>query len=466
MGLRSRLTLWSVIGIAALSVVALLTINVLLGRQTEERLDAELVEQVGVLQHVFASAANSSDILSVSRDFLAGASSEALRLAGLVVLVSDGKGGLVSNSDRIRLEDLQMDAGAPEGLPVSVQTPLGWYRVAQVPILFDSQEVGTIRIAAPLEEALAARREVVVLASILLACGIVLLSASAWLLIGRALAPVRRITESASEISHHDLSRRVPSPGPNDDIGHLVATINGMLDRLEAAFKEQEQFISDVSHELRTPLTIAKGHLQVLDRAKASSQEAIREGHMVVLDELGRMNRLLDELSTLARAGRFDFLREEWVDVDSLLSGLATQGRALAPDRQWQISLSHGPRVLVDQDRLTQVFLNLMQNAITYTEPGQCVVLGAGPNGKGLELWVEDAGAGMGDDVQKRIFERFYRGPAAAHTHNHNPKGMGLGLAIVDAIVRAHGGLVSVESRLGAGSRFRIVLPPERVRFF
>jgi len=463
-GLRLRLTLLSAVGVAVLSVLALLTINLVLGRQLEDRLDRQLYEQTVALDRALAVAGTGGEVLELSRDYLAGPGSETLRLGGLVLLVSLNEGGLVSNSGELRLEELTLDPEAAGGTAVTVATLLGRYRVAQTPLLLEGDNIGFIRFAAPMEEALGSRREVVLLASVLLLCGTLLLTFGAWALVGRAMIPVVRITAGAAEISHHDLTHRVPYRGPRDEIGRLAETVNGMLDRLEAAFREQESFISGVSHELRTPLTIAKGHLQVLDRAPELNAEVARAEHALVLEELDRMNRLVDELSTLARAGRVDFLRPEWIDVDSLLRGLTAQGSLLAPDRSWRADPLPGGRLLVDQDRLTQVFLNLMQNAVAHTVEGGRIALGGSMRPSGIELWVEDWGEGMEEAVRGRVFERFYRGPRAGQDEGAGKEGMGLGLAIVEALVRAHDGEVAVESRPGEGSRFVVRFPSARVR--
>jgi signal transduction histidine kinase len=288
------------------------------------------------------------------------------------------------------------------------------------------------------------------------------------LLIGRALGPVIRITRTAAGISHEDLTRRINYSGPNDEIGELAQTMDAMLDRLQSAFEAQERFISDASHELRTPLTIIKGHLQVLDRQESPDPEFVKQEHALVLDELDRMNRLVADLLTLARATRVDFLRKETIDLDAFLRSLASQGPHLG-DRSWSIDALPGDAITADQDRLTQVFLNLMQNAAAHTQPGHVIALGGewkdaqsradsdGKPPKGmLTLWVRDEGVGMTEESARRVFERFYRGAGDTGAEG----GLGLGLAIVQAIVEAHGGSVAVASTLQVGTRFTISLPP------
>ncbi|MCL5737004.1 MAG: HAMP domain-containing histidine kinase, partial [Actinobacteria bacterium] len=274
-----------------------------------------------------------------------------------------------------------------------------------------------------------------------------------WFLVGRALNPVRRISRTAAAISREDLTRRIGSQGSRDEIGELAETMDAMLDRLQQAFEAQERFISDVSHELRTPLTIMKGHLQVLDRGEDLDRGQVSQEHALVLDEIDRLNRLVSDLLTIARSTRVDFLRKETVALDEFLRTLVEQGPLLA-DRVWTIDRLPGGSVLADQDRLTQVFLNLEQNAVAHTKPGQVIALGGSRGAGRVRMWVRDEGEGMSQEVQQRVFDRFYRGAEASET-----PGLGLGLAIARALVTAHGGEITVQSTLGAGTTFFISLP-------
>jgi two-component system OmpR family sensor kinase len=285
--------------------------------------------------------------------------------------------------------------------------------------------------------------------------GCALLGLGSWFLLGWALDPVRKITRTAAVISREDLSRRIGYKGPSDEIGELAETMDAMFDRLESAFVAQERFISDVSHELRTPLTIIKGHLQVLDMQEAPSPAMVKQEHALVIDELGRMNRLVTDLLTLARASRVDFLRKEKIGLDLFLTSLAAQGPHLG-DRDWKIDELPGGTVEADQDRLTQVFLNLMQNAVSHTKAGQAVALGGSRSARGgrVSLWVRDEGEGMEEEVRGHVFERFYRGEGSAAGGR-----VGLGLAIVGALVDAHAGRIDVESSPGKGARFIVTLP-------
>ncbi|NLF03041.1 MAG: HAMP domain-containing histidine kinase [Anaerolineales bacterium] len=457
MSLRTRLTLWLLVAAVALSGGAVGAVYVLQSRQLEQRLDTELRLQLDQYADWVASAAGLEQLRTSTEAYLRAGESQALRLGGLILLLATEDGALVSNSSDVKLEEVNLEEGrsSGQGFTKSVLTPAGWYRVMESPVRLASREVGEVRIAAPLGPSLAARDQVVLLVAILLTIGTIGVGAGVWLILGRALGPVRRITQTAASISREDLQKRIEYAGPRDEIGELAQTMDAMLERLEDAFAGQERFISDVSHELRTPLTIAKGHLQVLDRMEALDLETCRSEHLVVIEELDRMNRLVGELLMLAKAGRVDFLRREDVVLDALLAGLAGQAPHLAADRDWQVESFPGGVIRADQDRLTQAFLNLMQNAVAHTDSGDLIALGAARGVHTVQLWVRDTGRGMKPEMADHVFERFYRGEAGRDTGSR----FGLGLAIVSAIAKAHGGVARVETQEGVGSRFVLELP-------
>jgi signal transduction histidine kinase len=455
--LRTRLTLWLLVAAVALSGGAVGAVYVLQSRQLEQRLDTELRLQLDQYADWVASAADLEQLRTSTEAYLRAGESQALRLGGLILLLATEDGALVSNSSDVKLEEVNLEEGrsSGQGFTKSVLTPAGWYRVLESPVRLANREVGEVRIAAPLGPSLAARDQVVLLVAILLTIGTIGVGAGVWLILGRALGPVRRITQTAASISREDLQKRIEYAGPRDEIGELAQTMDAMLERLEDAFAGQERFISDVSHELRTPLTIAKGHLQVLDRMEALDLETCRSEHLVVIEELDRMNRLVGELLMLAKAGRVDFLRREDVVLDALLAGLAGQAPHLAADRDWQVESFPGGVIRADQDRLTQAFLNLMQNAVAHTDSGDLIALGAARGVHTVQLWVRDTGRGMKPEMADHVFERFYRGETGRDTGSR----FGLGLAIVSAIAKAHGGVVRVETQEGVGSRFVLELP-------
>ena len=219
--------------------------------------------------------------------------------------------------------------------------------------------------------------------------------------------------------------------------------------QLESLLERQERFLHDASHELRTPVTIARGHLEVLERTNGDAPEV-----GVALDELGRMERILDRLLLLARADQPDFLRLEEVELDRFLEDVFVRWSEVAP-RAWRLG-SLAPGILrADPEQLRIALDALLENAVKYTEPGDRIELSSRATGTKVAIEVSDDGVGVPDEAHARIFERFARADAA---RTRAAGGVGLGLAIVDTIVKAHGGRSSV-ARKERGSVFSIQLP-------
>ncbi|MEQ8962318.1 MAG: HAMP domain-containing protein, partial [Coleofasciculus sp. C2-GNP5-27] len=189
----------------------------------------------------------------------------------------------------------------------------------------------------------------------------VVTSVIAWVAAGRMLAPLRSVTETARSISETDLTQRIPIKG-GGEIAELTTTLNQMLNRLQKAFTSQRDFINDAGHELRTPITIIRGHLELWDDDPKAQQETLE----LVLDELDRMNRFVDDLLLLAKAEGRDFLHLEMVDIGSFTKELFAKVKALA-ERDWQLDAIASGRIVADRQRLTQAITNLAQNATQNT---------------------------------------------------------------------------------------------------
>ncbi len=271
-----------------------------------------------------------------------------------------------------------------------------------------------------------------------------------WWAAGRVLAPLRGLSATAHAISESDLSKRLPAKG-NGEIAQLSVTFNEMMDRLEFAFESQRNFINDAGHELRTPITIIQGHLELMGDDPQEREETIA----LVMDELERMTRLVDDLVLLAKSERVDFLRLEWVDAAVLMQEMYLKATALSSDRDWHIANQATGAILVDRQRITEAMMNLAQNAVQHTLAGTIIMLGSNLERGRVLFWVQDAGEGILPAEQGRIFERFARVTNARRRSD----GSGLGLAIVKAIVEAHHGSVNLQSNPGTGSTFTLVLP-------
>jgi len=295
-------------------------------------------------------------------------------------------------------------------------------------------------------------------------------SVGGFLLAGRALRPVDRLTRAAQSISAHDLSRRLDLDLPDDELGRLARTFDAMIARLDEAFRRQRRFTADASHELRTPLTIIKGDLS-LALARPRDPGYYHDVLTEVDEEVDQMSRLVDRLLALARADAEGIaIHRQTVNLGVLLADLVEQTRPLAEARGLTLAaqIAPGPSDLnpsgpsltayVDPDAMTQIVLNLLDNAIKYTASGR-VRLSARPAGDKsdeIRISVSDTGPGIPAEHLPHLFERFYRVDQA---RSRALGGAGLGLAIARELARAHGGDVTVHSVPGEGSTFTVHLP-------
>lgn len=272
----------------------------------------------------------------------------------------------------------------------------------------------------------------------------------AWLGSRQLLKPVGQLAKTAQVINEKNLSQRLPVTGTGE-LADLAVAFNTMMDRVQTAFDTQRSFINDASHELRTPLTIIQGHLELMGDDPQEQADTLA----LVMDELSRMGRFVQDLLLLAKADRPDFLRLETVHIPTLIDAVFAKVTALG-DRQWLKISPPDVKWVVDSQQLTGALVNLANNAVQHTQPGDVIELGGALTEGHLRLWVRDTGAGIAATDQTRIFDRFAR---AAHTYRRS-EGAGLGLAIVKTIAETHGGSVTLHSQVGIGSTFSLILPP------
>lgn len=270
-----------------------------------------------------------------------------------------------------------------------------------------------------------------------------------WWFAGRVLSPLRLLSTAVRQISESDLSRRISVQG-RGELANLGNTFNDMMERLEAAFQTQRDLLNDAGHELRTPITIIRGHLELME---AGNSQDVSETRDLVIDELDRMSRLVDELILLAKSERPDFLQLQSLSTNQLIEELFVKVQAMA-ERKWQLDEVATVSFLGDRQRLTEAMLNLVQNAVHHTVVADRISLGCRQKGQNLHLWVCDTGEGIAPEDQERIFERFTR-----TAHCSRAEGSGLGLAIVRAIAESHGGYTDLVSEIDQGAKFTLVLP-------
>ncbi len=453
-GARTRVLLAFVILLALSTLASTLALRQILLARASERVDQALVQEVEEFRKLVADGRNpltgerfGSDVESLFDVFLdrnVPSENEAI-FTFVDGRPYDESAGLQSE----RLLDRVMELGANTRTERGeVETAEGEVRYLAVPVEVANRRRGEFVVAANLGEERSQVQEAVQVAAGVSLAVLLIASALAWVIAGRVLAPLRTLRTTAQAITETDLTQRLDVQG-DDEIAELGRTFNAMLDRLEAAFASQRALVSDAGHELRTPITIVRGHLELLGDDPAERDETIA----LVTDELDRMARFVDDLLLLAKAEQADFLRPGPLDLDVLTDELYAKAQALA-DRDWRLAGSGTGRLTADRQRLTQAMVQLAQNAVQHTEPGDRIALGSALRGDTARLWVADSGPGVPADEQDAIFDRFHRG-----SDRRRSDGAGLGLAIVRAIADAHGGRVELDSRAGHGATFTLIIP-------
>jgi heavy metal sensor kinase len=456
--IRVRLTLWYVALLAVILVAFSTVLYLTLSRSLREEMDVTLRTE--------------AERLISSMDFengavhLGGEGPDNLRI-GTVAALYDGTGRHLLAYDPRQPLPILTDAlsQAALGRQTVVTAELGdgtQWRVLTTPVTENGVQFGILQVGRPVGEVDATMRQLALLLAVAVPFTLLVASAGGLFLAGRALNPIDRITRAAAAIGADDLSRRLNFRGSRDEVGRLAATFDRMLDRLDRSFRRQRQFTADASHELRTPLTMLASQIDVgleRKRSPAEYQELLRS----LREDAARMTQLVGELLTLARADAGQqLLTKEDLDLSELISSVVQAMQPLAAQRGVQLTEVIEPHVSVsgDQTRLTQLVINLVDNALRYTSPPGNVSVAVTGRAGWAELRVSDTGVGIAAEHLGHVFERFYRADTARARADG---GAGLGLAIVHWITQAHGGQISVESELGHGSTFTVRIPLAQV---
>jgi signal transduction histidine kinase len=451
--LRIRLTLWY--------TFVLTGILTLFGLAVYMTLVSRLTSQIDINLRTAAETIANTIQLDPVRTYMPPVGK--LGLPGLYAQVWRPNGTLHSATDNLSVYTSEpLDAQAlASGNPAIRNVYIGeaHLRVMTVPVkTMNGTLVAYVQTATGLQSVDTVKQ---ILVLVLLAGGCVAVMASATvgsLAAGRALHPLNTITQTALQITRaDDLSRRIPLPpgGPRDEVGRLAQAFNESLERLEKLFNAQRRFLADVSHELRTPLTAIRGNVDLLRRmggADPTSLDAIQS-------EAERMSRLVGDILLLAQAetGNLPLVRVQ-VELDTLLLEIFREAQVLSAGVNIHIGEIDQALVLGDQDRLKQLLLNLVSNALKFTPEGGRVTLGLARVNDWARLTVADTGSGIPPAELPRIFERFYRVDKA---RSRAQGGAGLGLAIAQRIAQMHGGRIEAASDgiAGHGATFSVWLP-------
>lgn len=444
-----------------LTAVALTVAGVTAYLIERTRLDNEITDGLRIRTEAFLELADAPDP-ATGQPFV---SSEDLMRETMIRVIASPTESAVAHTgvmphftpsypQRLRLEDdheflrIAADNATTSVVVRSAVTDQAEYRYAAVPIMEpDGTTAGVFTIAANRGVRIAELNETFRIYALVALVALAMITVFAWTTVGRMLQPIAVLHSKARRISEHDLSQRIPVTG-HDDLARLTHTVNGMLDRLERAFADQRHLLDDASHELRTPLAIIRTNLELLEPRDPADVERVQHE---LLDEVNLMSRLVDDLVTLAKADRPEFVMRAEEQLEELTTTTLSRARALG-ERDWQLDESATGPVIVDAQRITQAWLQLAANAVKFSEPGSVVGLGSRVVRQDVHFWVRDEGHGIAPEDQARVLERFSRVDVTV-------EGTGLGLPIASAIARAHGGRLDVKSTLGRGSTFTLVVP-------
>ncbi len=333
-----------------------------------------------------------------------------------------------------------------------------------IPIMVDGQRVGTyfnlgIRFdpRMPLTTQIRRLYSSLVLASV----GAVVASILLGVLLARSLTrTLRELTTATQKVARGDLEQQVPVRS-KDELGELAVSFNQMSSDLVKSRDLRRQMTADIAHELRTPLTVVLGHTEALSEGQLPPDP---ETFDIIFDETKRLNRLVEDLRTLSLSDAGELhLNQQQISPGELLERAAAARKQEARGNEIQLRIEvveNLPEVNVDADRMTQVLVNLLDNALRYTPAGGQISLTARAAAGGVELVVKDSGPGIPEEDLQHLFERFYRGDKS---RQREEGGSGLGLAIAKSLVESQGGHIQVESKPGEGAQFIIKLPEENV---
>jgi heavy metal sensor kinase len=350
-------------------------------------------------------------------------------------------------------------------------TPL---RIITYPVKENNQVTKMIQVASSLEDVEDALNTLLIILIVTVPSILMIASLGGQFLANKALKPVDRVTQTARMITSQNLNQRIQTLKVKDEISRLIDTFNEMISRLDQSFRQIKQFTTDASHELKTPLTILKGEVEVALRKKRPlhEYEQILESN---LEEIDRMSKIVEDLLLLSKAdiGEIRLNRED-IHLTRFISGLTEQMKILAQPKNIRIEISNHQNeihVFGDTLRMRELFINLIENGIKYTEAGGSILITLTKETDGslspltpkekkaatfAKITVADTGIGIAKEDQEKIFNRFFRVDKA---RSREQGGSGLGLSICKWIVEAHQGEITVESEPGKGSSFIVRLP-------
>jgi heavy metal sensor kinase len=405
-----------------------------------------------------------------------------LKPIGKFIQVLDESGNIGRKSENLKNVQLPISLNALKNASKGLitfetnrsieNTPL---RIITFPVLENNHAAKIIQIASSLEGVEDALNTLFIILIITVPLVLMVASLGGQFLAHKALKPVDDITNTARMITSQNLNQRIVPPKVKDEISRLIETFNGMISRLDQSFRQMKQFSSDASHELKTPLTILKGEVEVMLRKERTQQE-YQQTLKSNLEEINRMSQIVEDLLLLSKADTGQIkLNKGDINLMEILTEVVAQMDMLARSKRLHLSTSNHHRdvhIFGDALRIRELFMNLIENAIKYTEEGGSIHISLQKEypppvrnqsdrvqkerERFAKIIVSDTGIGISREDQEKIFNRFFRVDKA---RSREQGGSGLGLSICKWIVEAHQGEIKVESELGKGTSFTVKFP-------
>jgi len=458
---RGRLTLFYVSILAAALVIVGVLIYVLLARALYVRVDENLQAGLGIATTSLENdIAEGQDYQDAARSTAAEQSSSEQMLA-----IFDREGRLLAESQRDG--DLEIKLPPIESIPRTealLQTVLesdgddrhrlAFRRVSVPPYEYIVLSGADLE---PMDDELVFLRGILYYVVPIALC---IAGIGGSFLARQSLSPVVSMADRARKIGVENLSARLPVANSRDELGHLAATFNELLGRLEASIIQQRQFMADASHELRTPVAITRTAASVALQQAHRDEREYRETLSIVEQQAARLTRVVDDLFTLARADAGNYpLRMTPMYLDEVIDEVVRATRVIALTRDVTIDLMTIPSAAFtgDEELIRRMLGNLIDNAVRHTAPGSTVRVDLDQAENGYAIAIRDQGPGIPTDIREQIFERFYRSDVSRRSSSHD--GAGLGLSLARWIATAHGGDVVLARSSHAGSTFVISLP-------
>ena len=388
-------------------------------------------------------------------------------LINVIVRIFDAHGNPIASSRSIPAErlnphifmDVKKGADHFENVYLNVNEKPSLFRTFTTPVMEYKRLSYIVQVASPLSQLNEVLRNLGFSLLFLLPLTVLLTGLSGVFLVQMTLRPVDQMIETIHQITAENLKLRLKIPGTRDEISSLAKTFNQMITRLDESFTSQRQFMEDISHELKTPLSVLKGELEVTLKRIRSPQE-YETALQSSLEEVNRIAGIVENLLTLARFdAKTTALQAVPLDLNVLIKDTVDAIQVLAVQKEItiQFNSAHSVEILADKNQIKRLILNIVDNAIKYTQPGGKISIDLSQQKDWASMDIVDTGVGIPENELPHIFDRFYR-----VDKSRSSIGFGLGLSIAQSIAKAHGGMISAKANLPQGTVFTISLPVHR----